>query len=178
MDCLIELRANGSVGQIIDHLKATRRPQLPDRLAIREEEIARLGPEETDDEPNSLKRYRRLREVAFCEILALTQFINGFTPFATQHSVKGAEFDDVLVILSGGWNHYNWPKFLELCATGKITDKDQDGYHRARNLFYVAISRPKKRLAVLATQALNEVAMAAVEELFGAEHVVAVQFDG
>lgn len=178
MDRLIELRANGSIGQIIDHLKATRRPRLPDRIASREQEIAQLGLEVTEDEPKSLQRYRRLREVPFSEIIALAEFINGFTPFATQHSVKGAEFDDVLVILSGGWNHYNWPKFLELCATGKIGTKEEGGYHRARNLFYVAISRPKKRLAVLATQALNEPAMTTVEKLFGAEHVVAVQFDG
>jgi DNA helicase-2/ATP-dependent DNA helicase PcrA len=178
MDRLIELRANGSVGEIIDHLKATMRPRLPDRVASREEEITQLGPEVTEDESNSLKRYRRLREVPFTEIIALAQFINGFTPFATQHSVKGAEFDNVLVILSGGWNHYNWPKFLELRETRKVGAKEEGGFHRARNLFYVAISRPKKRLAVLATQALNDPAMATVAELFGPEHVVAVQFDG
>ncbi|MEF2071037.1 UvrD-helicase domain-containing protein [Consotaella aegiceratis] len=177
MDRLMKLRANGSVGQIIDHLKVTKRPRLPDRVASREEDIGRLGPEVTEGEPNSLTRHRRLREVAFGEILALAEFINGFTPFATQHSVKGAEFADVLVILSGGWNHYNWPKFLELFATGKIGAKEEGSYCRARNLFYVAISRPKKRLAVLATQALNEPAMATVEKLFGVDHVVAVQFD-
>ncbi|KXV02789.1 DNA helicase II [Gluconobacter potus] len=174
MEQLAELCVNGSIGQVLDHLKETRRPRLPDRVAAHEEDIARLGPEVTEDEPNSLKRYRQLREVAFSEIVALSQFINGFTPFATQHSVKGAEFDDVLVILSGGWNHYNWPKFLELCEAENIAAKDKGGFYRARNLFYVAISRPKRRLAVLATQALSATAMATVEKLFLAENIVAV----
>ena len=175
MDKIIDSRANGTVGQLIDHLKASRRPRLADRIAAREDEIAKLGPEVTEDEPKSLKRHRRLREVAYTEIVALVEFINGFTPFATQHSVKGAEFDDVLVILSGGWNHYNWPRFLEQFATGKIDAKDLAGFYRARNLFYVAISRPKNRLAVLATQALSADALAAVKVLFKPENVIAVE---
>jgi DNA helicase-2/ATP-dependent DNA helicase PcrA len=178
MDALIALREAGTIGELIDHLKNTRRPRLSDRIAGREDDIAKLGPEPTEDEPNSLKRHRELRNVSYRELIAVTEFVNGFTPFATQHSVKGAEFENVLVILSGGWNHYNWPQFFELLATAKITDKNSGGFHRCRNLFYVAVSRPKKRLAVLATQALNHPAMEAVSHLFGAENVVALPMDG
>ena len=174
MDALIALRDTGSIGELIDHLKGTRRPRLSDRIIGREDDIAKLGPEPTEDEPKSLKRYRELRNVPYRELIALTEFISGFTPFATQHSVKGAEFDNVLVILSGGWNHYNWPQFFELLSTGKITDKTAGGFHRCRNLFYVAVSRPKKRLAVLATQAIGNTAMEAITTLFGAESVVAM----
>jgi DNA helicase-2/ATP-dependent DNA helicase PcrA len=172
MDALIALRDTGTIGELIDHLKGTRRPRLSDRVVHREDEIAKLGPEPTEDEPKSLKRYRELRNVPYRELIAVTDFINGFTPFATQHSVKGAEFENVLVILSGGWNHYNWPQFFELLTTGKITNKNMGGFHRCRNLFYVAVSRPKKRLAVLATQALSDAAMEAVTKLFGAQNVV------
>lgn len=178
MNALIEIRENGNIGELIDHLKATRRPRLADRVASQEDDIAKLGPELTEDEPKSLKRYRELRKVPYRELVAVTEFINGFTPFATQHSVKGAEFENVLVILSGGWNHYNWPQFLELLTTGKITNKNTGGFHRCRNLFYVAASRPKKRLAVLATQALGGAAMEAVTQLFEAANVVALQMDG
>ncbi len=157
-----------------DHLKSTRRPRLSDRVASREEDIAKLGPEPAEDEPKSLKRYRELRSVPYKEIVAVTEFINGFTPFATQHSVKWAEFENVLVILSGGWNHYNWPQFFELLATDKLTDKNTGGFHRCRNLFYVAVSRPKKRLAVLATQTLGSAAMEAVTQLFQAANVIAL----
>lgn len=174
MDALIALRDTGSIGELIDHLKGTRRPRLSDRIIGREDDIAKLGPEPTEDEPKSLKRYRELRNVPYRELIALTEFISGFTPFATQHSVKGAEFDNVLVILSGGWNHYNWPQFFELLSTGNITEKNAGGFHRCRNLFYVAVSRPKKRLAVLATQAIGNRAMEAITTLFGAESVVAI----
>lgn len=177
MDALLALRNSGTIGELIDHLKTTRRPRLGDRVAGREDDIAKLGPEPTEEEPKSLKRHRELRNVPYRELVAVTEFINGYTPFATQHSVKGAEFENVLVILSGGWNHYNWPQFLELLKTKKITDKNTAGFHRCRNLFYVAISRPKKRLAVLATQALGDAAMEAVTQLFKAANVVALPMD-
>lgn len=174
LDQLVALRESGTIGEVLNLLKETKRPRLSSRVFDREDEIAKLGPEETEGESNSLKRQRQLRNVAYKELVALVDFINGFTPFATQHSVKGAEFENVLVILSGGWNHYNWPKFLELLHTRAIATKDQAGFLRARNLFYVALSRPKKRLAVLATQTLSQNALAATAQLFGAENVVAL----
>jgi DNA helicase-2/ATP-dependent DNA helicase PcrA len=177
LDALLALRKTGTIGGVIDHLKATRRPRLSERVDEREKEIGRLGPEVTEDEPNSLKRHRLLRNVPYSELKALVEFIDGFTPFATQHSVKGAEFENVLVVLSGGWNHYNWPRFLENFATGKVAAKDQAGYYRARNLFYVALSRPKIRLAVLATQSLGNDALSAATKLFQQENVLSLQLD-
>ena len=119
----------------------------------------------------SLARHKALRDVAYNEVAELVKFIEGSTPFATQHSVKGAEFENVVVILGGGWNHYNWPQLLELIESKAVTPKTFKGYHRARNLFYVSISRPKKRLAVLATQTLSSTALAGVTRLFGASNV-------
>ncbi|MBE2993771.1 ATP-dependent helicase [Sphingomonas sp. CFBP 13603] len=174
LDQLVTLRANGTIGDVIDLMKKTQRPRLTDRVAKREAEIVELGPDETPDESNSLKRHRKLKNVAYRELVALVEFINGFTPLATQHSVKGAEFENVLVILSAGWNHYNWPKFLEYLQAGSVPAKDQASFARWRNLFYVAISRPKKRLAVLATQTLEPQALAAAAHLFGAENVVSL----
>jgi len=177
MDKLAALRANGTIGEVIDHLKATRRPRLSDRIAGREEEIAKLGPEPTDDEPTSLTRHRKLRAVPYTELIAVTEFINGFTPFATQHSVKGAEFENVLVILSGGWNQYNWPRFLDYFTAGDVPVKDMVGYLRARNLLYVALSRPKRRLAVLATQTLSQNALTSASHLFGRQNILGLPMD-
>lgn len=174
LDALLAFRATGTIGEVIDHLKATRKPRLSDRVSAREAEIAELGPEPTEDEPKSLKRHRELRLVPYSELVAVTEFINGFTPFATQHSVKGAEFENVLVILSGGWNQYNWPRFLGYFSTGNIPANHQAGYFRARNLLYVALSRPKQRLAVLATQALGPDALASAVKLFGEGNVIAL----
>lgn len=46
-----------------------------------------------------------------------------YTAFATQHSVKGAKFENVLVILGGGRNHYNWPQLFELLHTRAVNKK-------------------------------------------------------
>ncbi len=172
MDQLVKLRAEGTIGDVLDLLKQTKRPRIADRVAKREEEIVQLEPEPTEGESKSLRRHLRLRDVAYKELVALVEFIDGFTPLATQHSVKGAQFENVLVILSGGWNHYNWPRFLDYLHAGKVPKKDQAGFHRARNLFYVAVSRPEKRLAVLGTQTLSDNALAAAERLFGADNVL------
>ncbi len=171
MDVLNNLRLNGTIGAVLDHLKQTRRPQLPDRVMRREEELANLNGEPIPEEAPGLLRHSKLRAVSYQEVIQLVKFVEGYTPFATQHSVKGAEFENVLVVLGGGWNHYNWPQLLELLHTKALTNKNTKGYYRARNLFYVSISRPMKRLAVLATQTMPAAALKAAEHLFGAENI-------
>ncbi len=51
------------------------------------------------------------------------------------------------------------------------------GFYRARNLFYVSISRPMKRLAVLASQSLSGTALLTVNNLFGSENIEDLSFD-
>ena len=165
-----EARLTGSVGDVIDLLKDTRRPRLPDRVLRREQELANL--EDGAELSRSVQEHRQVRDAPYAEITQLADFIEGRTPFATQHSVKGAEFENVLVILGGGWNHYNWPQLFELLESAAITPKNQGGFHRARNLFYVAISRPKTRLAVLATQTMSGAALATATRLFGGANVI------
>ena len=172
MAALADARANGSIGEVVDLLKKTCRPRLPDRVARREQELA--AAKDDAESPRSLQEHRLVREAPYQELVRLAEFIEGQTPFATQHSVKGAEFDNVIVVLGGGWNHYNWPQLLELLSTGGITTKNEKGYFRARNLFYVAVSRPKKRLAVLATQTLSPTALQSAERLFGSDNVVSL----
>lgn len=187
MDVLQDLRLTGSIGNVLDHLKASQRPRLPDRIMRREEELAAAvaqeaaaenqdaaaedGDDSADDVSSSTARHRQLREVRYTEVIELVKFLDGDTTFATQHSVKGAEFENVVVILGGGWNHYNWPRLLELIQTQALNSKNAKGYYRARNLFYVAISRPQVRLAVLATQTLPDVALQGAIKLFGPDHV-------
>lgn len=68
--------------------------------------------------------------------------------------MKGAEFENVLVVCGRGWNQYNWNQMLEWSNTA-VPDEKIDTFERNRNLFYVACSRPKKRLAILFTQQLS-----------------------
>ncbi|MBU1230234.1 MAG: UvrD-helicase domain-containing protein [Proteobacteria bacterium] len=172
MFALGRLRLSGTVGNVLDHLKTTRRPRLPARVSRREDELLAFDRDSTgEEESSSLKRHRGLRAIPYPEIVKLTEFIEGSTPFATQHSVKGAEFENVLVVLAGGWNHYNWPRMLDAMHTREITPKNEKGFYRSRNLFYVVLSRPKKRLAVLLTQRLSSNALKTLEALFGPENV-------
>lgn len=171
MEQLDRLRSEGTIGGVIDHLKECRRPQLSDRVMRREEELARLDGAPIPEEASQLSRHLLLRAVPYREVIELVKFVEKNTMFATQHSVKGAEFENVLVVLGGGWNHYNWPQLLELLGTGAINAKNTKGFHRARNLFYVSVSRSKKRLAVLTTQTLSPTALQTATKLFGDENV-------
>ena len=50
--------------------------------------------------------YERVKRLQYLEFQNLFNYIEGYTPFSTQHKVKGAEFDNVLVILDNGkWNN-------------------------------------------------------------------------
>lgn len=171
MDHLLKLRADGTIGEVIDHLKQTSRPALSSRIVKREDDLKALQGQPIPEDMGALQRHANLREVPYVEIIEVAKFVEGFTPFATQHSVKGAEFENVLVVLGGGWNHYNWPQLLELLETKGLTTKNTKAFYRSRNLFYVSISRPMNRLAVLATQTLSETALKAVAHLFGVEGV-------
>lgn len=167
MNTLNALRESGTVGEVLDFLKQTRRPRLPDNVIRREDDMAAFDPDGEEPEKPSVGRHRRLRDVKYQEVVSLVRFVEGFTPFATQHSVKGAEFENVLVVFGGGWNHYNWPRMLEYMVPGvKPTAAHQKGFNRARNLFYVSVSRPKRRLAVLFTQTMSDKSLGVLNSLF------------
>lgn len=171
LDALQNLRTEGTIGQVIDHLKVTKRPSPPDRLLQRDEELRALNDNPIPDDASALQRYSKLRNIPYREVIEVVKFIEKQTSFATQHSVKGAEFENVLVVLGGGWNHYNWPQLLELVKTKALNSKNTKGFYRARNLFYVSISRPMTRLAVLATQTMPDTALVTVKHLFGEDNV-------
>src|SRR5690606_14388315 len=81
--------------------------------------------------------YNRVKDVKFSVFQKLYEYLEGQTPFSTQHKTKGTEFDSVLVILdNGGWNNYNFGNlFLE---TGSATVLD-----RTQKIFYVCCTRAK-----------------------------------
>jgi DNA helicase-2/ATP-dependent DNA helicase PcrA len=170
MNALLQLYETGTVGQVLDHLKATRRPKLTEKIQYSEDRLSLLdeeGAELSDSDRRHLDRVKKLRDIEFKEVTSLAHFIEDQTPFSTKHSVKGAEFDNVLVVIGRGWNQYNFVQMLEWIHGGVPTGK-QDTFERNRNLFYVACSRPKKRLALLFTQEVSDAALAELTDLFSA----------
>ena len=170
MERLVELRSTGTIGDVVDLLKKTRRPRLPDAVLRTENRLAEAAWEEID-ESLTLQQIEKLRPIPYSELISVAKFINDHTPFSTKHGVKGAEFENILVVLGRGWNQYNWNQFLEWFPDRYPANKEVN-YIRNRNLFYVACSRPKKNLALLFTQKLTADALATLEEWFGTENII------
>jgi DNA helicase-2/ATP-dependent DNA helicase PcrA len=87
--------------------------------------------------------FDRVRQVKFSEFICLFNYEEGFSPYSTQHGIKGAEFDNVFVVLDNGeWKEYNF----EYLFTNR-TDKESI-IKRTRRIFYACCSRTKKNLIV------------------------------
>jgi len=109
--------------------------------------------------------YNRVKEVKYSEFQKLYAYLEGQTPFSTQHKTKGTEFNNVLVILdNGNWNNYNF----EYLFTNR-TDK-QSVLERTRKIFYVCCTRAKENLAVFYHNPDNAIINQA-EEWFEKENV-------
>jgi DNA helicase-2/ATP-dependent DNA helicase PcrA len=177
MDELITLMETGSVGDVVDLLSKTKRPRLPERVSKREEELRNLiaieATERTEDDQKKIDRLSRLRAVKYSQVSAIVKYIDGDTPFSTKHKVKGAEFENVLVVFSQGWSKYNFNKMLAWQTEDNVpeTDKDQNFFEDNRNLFYVVCSRPKKRLALLFTHELDVDSVSTLQDWFGATSI-------
>lgn len=86
--------------------------------------------------------YNRVKNVRFSEFQKLYEYLEGQTPFSTQHKTKGTEFDNVLVILdNGGWNNYNFCNLFLETGSASVLDRSQ-------KIFYVCCTRAKEKLAV------------------------------
>ena len=173
MDGLINFRTNGTVGDVIKYLRETRRPRLPDSVEEHERELEVFDKAAGVEMPDRLKELGAFHEVPYQEIVALTRYHDGHSPFETKHGVKGAEFENVIVVVGCGWNIYNFNDTLEF-AHGGVPPNRQEAFERNRNLFYVVCSRPKRRLAILFTQKLSNTAMQTVHAWFGAQVVEAI----
>lgn len=118
-----------------------------------------------DDKLNSFTEknqylYNRVKDLKFKTFQNLFYYLEGYTPFSTQHKIKGAEFDNVLVILDNGkWNDYNFENlFLE--------NGSESVLKRTQKIFYVCCTRAKKNLAVFYNNPSTEVINKA-KEWFG-----------
>lgn len=172
MATLKDVRNHGTVGEVIAHLRRSNRPRLPDRVEEMERESDAFVATPDVGMPRWMTELRRLHDVSYREIIALRGYHAGFSPFETNHGVKGAQFENVLVVLGRGWNRYNFSEMLEWAAAPDlIPAKNRHKYEQNRNLFYVASSRPKLRLCLLFTQLISNAAMATLTSWFGSDHV-------
>ena len=111
--------------------------------------------------------YNRVKELPYSEFENLFNYIEGYTPFSTQHKVKGAEFDNVLVILDNGrWNQYNFENLFTLAGNENVLKRTQ-------KIFYVCCTRAKEKLYVYYCQPSREVIIKAID-WFGKDNIVKI----
>ncbi len=143
-----------------------------------EKDLKAYVPKDGEEMPPALQEVSKLRKVSYQEIKNLRRYLAGFSPFETKHGVKGDQFENVIVVIGRGWNHYNFGEMLEFAGGKPIPAKKAEGFERNRNLFYVACSRSQKRLALLFTQKLSIDAIKTLAKWFGADALVELDVAG
>lgn len=165
MTRLCELRQSGTVGDVIMHLESSGLPILSEAVVRQRRALSEaLGSGEVLE--GRLKEFHDLHAVSYKEVVALCEYLDGHSPFETKHGVKGDQFENVLVVFGRGWNEYDFNLYLQMATNQNLVATRQAAYERYRNLFYVAVSRPKKRLALLFTHMLDPAAVSTLQSWF------------
>ncbi len=96
--------------------------------------------------------YNEISKIPLQEAINLYQYENNYLPYSTQHGIKGAEFNNVFIVMdNGNWSKYNFEKLFKK----KIENKDV--YERTKKLFYVCCSRAKDNLVIYMNNPSEEV---------------------
>ncbi|MFJ6619043.1 UvrD-helicase domain-containing protein [Kitasatospora sp. NPDC091335] len=161
---LIDVRGTGTVGDVLDYVISSRLLTPSGRVRAIERTLQATDLDERAQKDADF--VNALRALPYHQVVNLTRFRDELTPFSTQHGVKGAEFENVVVIIDDqAWNQFNVDRMLS--GDDHIRARET----RTRNLFYVCCSRARKRLAVVFTTPLGQEAEAMARAWFGSAHV-------
>ncbi len=171
LDALSQTRGAGTIGDVLRHVRASALATMPDDLGFRvgggQLDLAALDPDAADRENRDRVFYDTIFALPYREVVDYTAFYQDHTPYATKHGVKGAEFDDVAVVLDdagANWNLYSFSKYL----SGEDRATNEKRWSRSRNIFYVCCSRAKRNLAVIDLAPRTNAKDQGVLALFGA----------
>lgn len=111
-------------------------------------------------------------ELEYEQFLAAINFLYPETEFSTEHSVKGEEYDNVVLVIGKGWNQYQFETYAPMMnGTVSIPKGKEASFERNRNLFYVCCSRPKRRLIIFVTVPLDSSFRNFLETLVGTDNI-------
>ena len=113
---------------------------------------------------------KEVLDLDYSQFLSAIHFLYPESEFSTEHGVKGEEYDNVVVVVSKGWNNYQFDTYLPMINKSISKDKEA-AFIRNRNLFYVCCSRPKKRLVLFISIPVKEDFKNALVDLFGEENI-------
>lgn len=150
---LKEIKSNQmmSIHDVITNLSSERLVRKDDRL------IEYIN--------NNSVFYDSIKDLPVSQIIAYYNYYNDFSPYSTQHGIKGAEFNNVLVVMDNGkWNQYNFKYYFEK------TKGKESIITRTEKLFYVCCSRAKDNLIVYYPNPTPET-LASAKVLFGKDNI-------
>jgi len=109
--------------------------------------------------------WERIKKIPFTQYKKSVFYLKEFSPICTQHSVKGSEYDNVLLILESNWNKYD---FKTLFGKGSSNPNVR---LRTKKLFYVCITRAKRNLIIYMPIDDSDI-IAEAKLYFGADNVL------
>lgn len=107
-----------------------------------------------------------LEDIPFSELLRFSEYLDKTSPFSTEHGTKGAEYDNVILIIDDN----TWKQQYRVSTLFGSDDHIDARIERTRRLFYVAISRARNNLVVVYKNPTAG-SIAGAEELFGTNNV-------
>ena len=111
-------------------------------------------------------------DIDYNQFLSAIDFLYPEADFSTEHGVKGEEYDNVIFVISRGWNQYQFDKYAPMITKDVSVPKGKEAsYERNRNLFYVCCSRAKKRLVFFVTLKTDTVFTSFLEKIAGCDNI-------
>ena len=108
----------------------------------------------------------------YAQFIAVKDFLHPEAQYSTEHGVKGEEYDNVIFVISKGWNQYQFETYAPMITKkAVIPSGKQASFERNRNLFYVCCSRPKKRLIFFVTVPIDSTFKSFLVELVGERNI-------
>lgn len=112
-------------------------------------------------------------QLDYAQFIAVRDFLYPDAQFSTEHGVKGEEYDNVVFVISKGWNQYQFETYAPMITGHASIPKGKEAsYERNRNLFYVCCSRPKKRLFFFVTVPIDSSFRTFLIKLAGKENIL------
>lgn len=112
-------------------------------------------------------------QLDYAQFIAVRDFLYPDAQFSTEHGVKGEEYDNVVFVISRGWNQYQFETYAPMITGHASIPKGKEAsYERNRNLFYVCCSRPKKRLFFFVTVPIDSSFRTFLVKLAGEENIL------
>ena len=116
---------------------------------------------------------REFLELEYAQFLAAIDFLYPEAEFSTEHGVKGEEYDNIVFVISKGWNQYQFETYAPMInGSVPIPRGKEASFERNRNLFYVCCSRPKKRLVFFVSVPMTTAFHSFLSDLVGEENIV------